>query len=62
MWVGGVLTPLFLVVHHQLLGLTDVEGEEVVVAPHCQVTDLLPVGFLIIAGDQAYYRQCREQT
>jgi hypothetical protein len=27
-----------------LLGLTDIEGEVVVLAPHCLVTDILPVG------------------
>jgi hypothetical protein len=35
--------------------LPDVEGEVVILAPHCQVTDLLPVGCLLIAGDQAYH-------
>ena len=44
--------PLFSVVHDQLLRLTDVEEEE----PHCHVTDLLPVGCLIVAGDQAFHR------
>jgi hypothetical protein len=24
-------------------------------APHCQVFDLLPVGCLIVVGDQAYH-------
>jgi hypothetical protein len=32
---GGVLSPLSLIVHSQLLGLTDVEGEAVVLASHC---------------------------
>jgi hypothetical protein len=50
----GVLTPLFTVVHDQLFGLTEVEGEVVVLALHCQVSDLIPVGFLIAVGDQAY--------
>ena len=35
----------------QLLVLADVEGEVVVLAPHCQVFDLLPVGCLIVIGD-----------
>ena len=51
---GGVLTPLFHVVHDQLLGLTDVEGEVVVLAPHCQIIDLHHVGGVIVTGDQAY--------
>ena len=25
-------------------------------APHCQVSDLLPIGFLIVVGDQSYQR------
>ena len=51
MWMGTF--PLSLVAHHQLLGLTDVEGEVVVMAPHCQVSDLLLVGCPIAVGDQA---------
>ena len=45
----------FLVVHDQLLCLTRVEGEIVVLEPHCQVSDL-PIGYLIILDDQAYHR------
>jgi hypothetical protein len=37
--------------HDQLLGLTGVEGEVVVMAPHCQLSDLLPVGGLIATSD-----------
>ena len=48
---GGVLGPPFLVVHNQLFCLADVEREVVVL-----VSDLLPVGRLIIVGDQAYHR------
>jgi hypothetical protein len=48
-----VLGPLFHVVCDQLLCLAGDEGEVVVLAPHCQVYDLLPVGCLIIVGDQA---------
>ena len=51
-----MLGPLFPVVHDQLLYLADVEGEVVVLAPQCQVSDLLPVGCLIVIGDQAYHR------
>ena len=29
---------------------------EIVTAPHCQVSDLLPIGYLIVVGDQAYHR------
>ena len=32
-------------------------GEVVVLAPHCQVSDLLPVGCLIAVGDQGYHRR-----
>ena len=45
-----VLIPLFPVVHHQLLILTDVEGEVVVQTPHCQVIDLLLEGCVIVAS------------
>jgi hypothetical protein len=40
-------------VRGQLLGLTDIEGE-VAPAPHCQVSELLLVGRLIVTSDQAY--------
>ena len=43
--------PPFPVVRDQLVCLADIEGE-VVLAPHFQVSDLLPIGCLII-GDQA---------
>ena len=51
---GGVFGPSFPVVHNQLLCLAHVKGEVVVLAPHCQVSDLLPTGCLIAVGDQAY--------
>ena len=51
---GGVLSLPFPVVYDQVLCLADVEGEVVVLAPHCQVSDLFPIGCLIIVGDQAY--------
>ena len=52
---GGVLGPLFPVVHNHLLRLDHVEGEVVVLASHGQVSDLLPIGCLIVVGDQAYH-------
>ena len=53
---GDVLRPLFPVVHDQLLCPADVEGEVVVLAQHCQVSGLLPIGCLIVVGDQTYHR------
>ena len=54
---GGLFGLPFPVVHDRLLCLAHVEGEVVVLAPHCQVSDLL-IGCLLIVGDQAYhYRQ-----
>ena len=50
----ALLGSLFPVVHNHLLCLDHVEGEVVVLAP--QVSDLLPIGCLIVVGDQAY--QC----
>ena len=52
---GGLFGPPFPVVHDQLLRLAHIEGEEVVFAPHCQLSDLLPIGCLIVVGDQAYH-------
>ena len=49
-----MLSPPFPVVHNHLIYLSHVEGEVVVLAPHCQVSDL-PIGHLIIVGDQAYH-------
>ena len=49
----GVLGPLFPVVHNHLLCLDHVEGEVVVLAPHGQVSDLLPIGCLVVVSDQA---------
>ena len=40
----------------QLLCLDYVEGEVAVLATHCQVSDLLPIGCLIIVSDQSYHR------
>jgi hypothetical protein len=39
-----VLGPLFPVAHNHLLCLNHVEGVVVVLAPHGQVFDLLPIG------------------
>ena len=50
---GGLFGPPFPVVHDQLLCLAHVEGEVVVLSPHCQFSDLLPIGCLIVVGDQA---------
>ena len=58
---GGVLGPPFPVVHNHLLCLDHVEGEVVVLAPDDQVSDLLPIGCLIVVVDQAYHC-CRQQT
>ena len=52
---GGVLGPPFPVVHNHLLCLDHVEGEVIVLAPHGQVFYLLPIGCLVIVGDQAYH-------
>ena len=41
---GGVLGPLSPVGHDQFLYLADVEGEVVVLALHCRVSNLLPLG------------------
>ena len=52
---GGVFCPPFPVVHDHLLCFAHVEGEVVVLAPHCQVSDLLPIGCLIVVSDQVYH-------
>ena len=50
---GGILGPPFPVVHDHLLCLAHFEEEIVVLAAHCQVSDLLPVACLIVVSDQA---------
>ena len=50
-----MLGPPFPEVHNHLLCLDHVEEEVVVLAPHGQVSDLLPIGCLIVVGDQAYH-------
>ena len=52
---GGVLGLLSPVVHNHLLCLDHFEGEVVVLAPHGQASDLLPIGYLVVVGDQAYH-------
>ena len=42
---GSVLGPSFPVVHVQLLCLADIEGEVVVLVPHCQGSDLLSISY-----------------
>ena len=51
--MGECSVLLFLSNH--LLCFDHVEGEVVILAPHCQVSDLLPIGCLIVVGDQAYH-------
>ncbi len=53
---GCVFSALSPVIHHQLLGLVDVEWEVVLLTPFSQGTHLLSVGRLIVVGDQAYHR------
>ena len=43
---GGVLGPPFPVVHNHHLCLAHAEGADVVLAPHGQVSALLPIGCL----------------
>jgi hypothetical protein len=52
---GVVFGPPFPEVHNHLFCLAHIEGEVVVLAPHCQVSDLLPIRCLIVVGDQAYH-------
>jgi hypothetical protein len=40
----NMLGPLFPAFHDQLLCLADVEGEIAALAPHCQVSDVIPMG------------------
>ena len=52
---GGVFYSLSLpVVHDQHLYFADVEKQVVVLTPRCRGSDLLSVGLLIVASDQAY--------
>ena len=53
MIMGACSARRFPVVHDWLLA--HIEGDVVVLAPLCQLSDLLPIGCLIIVGDQAYH-------
>ena len=59
---GAMLGRPFPVVHVQLLCIADVEGDVVVLAPHSQVSDLLPIGCLIVVCGQAYHCRCHQKT
>ena len=48
----GLLLP---VVHNHQFCLDHVEGEVTVLAQHGQGSDLLPIGCLVVVGDQAYH-------
>ena len=50
---GGVHGAPFPVVHNHLLCLDHIEGEVVVLALHGKVFDFLPIGCLVVVGDQA---------
>ena len=52
---GGVLSLLSSVVHDQLLHFVDMEGEVIFLARLRQGPHLLPVGRLIVVGNQAYH-------
>ncbi len=54
MWRNGIFSPPEI--HHQLLGLTDVQREVVVVTPVSQGVHLFSVGWFIVIGDQTYHR------
>jgi hypothetical protein len=47
---GGLFGPPFPVVHNPRLCLAHNEGEVVVLAPHYQVSDFLPIGCIIVVG------------
>ncbi len=53
---GCVFSALSPEIHHQLLGLVDVEREVVLLTPFSQGTHLRSVGRLIVVSDQAYHR------
>ncbi len=52
---GCVFSALSLEIHHQLLGLVDVEWEVVLLTPFSQGTHLRSVGCLIVVSDRAYH-------
>ena len=45
-----LIDPPFSVVHDQLLCLAHIEGEVVVLVPHCQFSDLFLIGCLIVVS------------
>ena len=51
----GVLPLLFPQVHNHLLSFVDVECEVIFLTPHSEGPHLLPVGRLIVIGNQAYH-------
>jgi hypothetical protein len=55
MWMGVCSALCFLPVAHNQL-IFQVKGEVVVLATHCQATDLPPIGCLLMVGDQANHR------
>ena len=55
MWIGGVLPLLFPDVHDHLLYFVDVECEFIFLTPHSEGPHLLPVGCLVVVGNQAYH-------
>ncbi len=57
---GCVFSALSPEIHHQLLGLVDVEWEVVLLAPFSQGTHLLSVGRLIVVGDQEHRLICNQ--
>jgi hypothetical protein len=57
-----VLCPPFPVVDNHLLCLDCVAGEVVILPPHGQVSDLLPIGCLVVVGDQANHYCVVRQT
>jgi hypothetical protein len=50
---GALFCTNFPVVHDQLFCLAHVEGEVVVLASHCQVSDLLLIGCFYVISEQA---------
>jgi hypothetical protein len=52
---GGLFGPPFPIVHNQFLCLAYIEEEVVVLSPNCKVSNLLPIGCLIVVGDQPYH-------
>jgi hypothetical protein len=51
----GLLPLLFPEVHDQLLCFVDIEYEVIFLTPHSEGIHLLPVGRLVIVGNQAYH-------